>query len=125
MVPAATAGSALENGRLFLLVNGKAFHLRAAPDGADLNERNWGLGVQYEFGSQAEDWIPFLTAAGFDDSNRNASYYAGGGWLRRFEWLSGGRWHADAGGRAFSHDARRVPRWPSLLRGAAGLFPRQ
>ncbi|MBI3546786.1 MAG: hypothetical protein HY081_09395 [Gammaproteobacteria bacterium] len=67
-----------------LLVNGKAIHLKA-PAGKNLNEKNWGLGVQYEWAPVNTHWIPFATASGFIDSNKNPSYYAGGGALRRFQ----------------------------------------
>jgi hypothetical protein len=66
-----------------LLVNGKAWHLEK-PAGTNYNEQNWGAGVQYDFKMTDSKWIPFVTASGFKDSNKNPSYYAGGGALRRF-----------------------------------------
>lgn len=66
-----------------LLLNGKAIHLEK-PAGTDYNEENWGAGVQYDFTRTDSKWIPFLTASGFKDSNKNPSYYAGGGIMRRY-----------------------------------------
>ena len=82
---------------LSLLVNGKALHL-GVPDDKHLNEKNWGLGLQYDWDLKDSKWIPFATASGFIDSNKNPSYYAGGGALRRFEY---GGVHADLGAIAF------------------------
>ena len=69
--------------QLSLLINGKAIHLEK-PIGTKYNEENWGAGVQYDFTSRDSKWIPFLTASGFKDSNKNPSYYAGGGVLYRY-----------------------------------------
>jgi len=74
-----------EAGSLHALINGKAIHLQPAPAGITFNEENWGGGLQYDFDPWHEDWIPFVTASGFLDSNSNASYYAGGGIARRFK----------------------------------------
>ena len=76
-----------------LLVNGKAIHL-GAPEGSNLNEGNWGLGVQYDWIRPNSNWVPFATASGFKDSNNNPSYYAGGGLLYRFKFE---HVHVDAG----------------------------
>lgn len=70
-------------GELSLLINGKAIHINP-PAGSQLNEKNWGLGLEYELDSPDGDWVPFVTAAGFKDSNDNMSYYAGGGLMHRF-----------------------------------------
>lgn len=86
-------------GELSLLLNGKAFHLDA-PSGSHYNEKNWGVGVQYDFAPTDNRWVPFLSAAEFRDSNRNISYYAGGGYLRRYD-FHGGDVHVDIGGVAF------------------------
>jgi hypothetical protein len=67
-----------------LLVNGKAVHINT-PAGKHMNEKNWGLGLQYDWDLADSKWIPFATASGFIDSNSNPSYYAGGGSLRRFQ----------------------------------------
>jgi hypothetical protein len=79
-------------GETSLLVNGKAIHINA--EGKNLNEQNWGLGLQYDWGVVDNRWVPFATASGFIDSNKNPSYYAGGGVLRRFQ---GNNLHFDAG----------------------------
>lgn len=68
-----------------LLVNGKAIHINP-PAGKDLNQKNWGLGLQYDWAPVKNNWIPFASASGFIDSNYNPSYYAGGGALRRFHY---------------------------------------
>lgn len=87
--------------QLSLLINGKAIHLGKI-DGVTFNEDNWGAGFQYDFDATADNWIPFVTASGFLDSNRNPSYYAGGGALKRFDLGSpGSGYHADFGGVAF------------------------
>ncbi len=80
-----------------VLINGKAVHINPS-EGSNLNENNWGVGFQYDFDQLDGRWVPFITASGFDDSNRNASYYAGAGTLRRFE-LTAQRegLHVDAG----------------------------
>ncbi|HEY7655337.1 MAG TPA: hypothetical protein VH881_00605 [Burkholderiales bacterium] len=80
-----------------LLVNGKAIHL-GAPAGSNLNESNWGLGLQYDWNRANSNWVPFAAASGFSDSNRNPSYYAGGGLLYRFRFEDV---HMDAGLIAF------------------------
>lgn len=75
------ATTSAQAGNLSLLVNGKALHM-GAPSNLDLNESNWGLGVQYDYETR-NHWRPFWTASGFLDSLENASYYAGGGVMRR------------------------------------------
>jgi Antimicrobial peptide resistance and lipid A acylation protein PagP len=82
---------------LHLIVNGKAIHLEHQP-GTHYNESNWGAGVQYDFEKSKSNWVPFLAASGFSDSNKNPSYYAGGGWLKRHEFsLAGVSMHTDLG----------------------------
>jgi len=84
-------------GNLSLLVNGKALHINP-PSGIKYNEENWGAGVQYDFKSYGDKWIPFLSASGFMDSFENASYYTGGGLVRRFHFSqSKDSKHFDAG----------------------------
>lgn len=89
-------------GDYHLLINGKAIHLESRP-GVRLNERNLGAGLQYDFEPiRGGRWVPFFSVSGFSDSNRNPSYYAGGGFLRRYmlaENLDG--LHVDAGAVAF------------------------
>lgn len=80
-------------GDMHLLVNGKAIHINT-PSGNHLNESNWGLGIQYDGDLVNKKWFPFATASGFVDSNKNPSYYAGGGALRRFQ---GEQLHFDIG----------------------------
>jgi hypothetical protein len=69
--------------QLSILLNGKAMHVNSEP-GTDYNERNWGGGFQYDYGTRTSRWVPFVTISGFIDSYQKQSYYAGGGMLRRF-----------------------------------------
>ena len=87
-----TAGTAAA-GEMSLLVNGKAIHINP-PAGKNLNESNWGLGIQYDGDLVNKKWVPFAAVSGFIDSNENPSYYAGGGALRRYQ-LDGT--HVDVG----------------------------
>jgi len=82
---------------LSLLVNGKALHL-GLPASRDLNENNWGLGLQYDWNRAHTNWVPFATVSRFRDSNGNPSYYAGGGVLYRFQFDGV---HVDAGAVGF------------------------
>ena len=70
-------------GQFSVLFNGKAIHLNDTSN-KNYNEENWGAGVQYEYGKSDNKWIPFTTISGFLDSHKNPSYYAGGGYVRRF-----------------------------------------
>jgi len=88
--------------QLNLIINGKALHL-GVPAGKTMNEKNWGLGLQYDFDLINDKWLPFTTVSGFIDSMKHPSYYAGGGIMRRY---SAGRYHGqtlnlDAGIIAF------------------------
>jgi len=98
LIIAATSGmfaGGAEADELSLLVNGKAIHINA-PAGKNLNESNWGMGFQYDLAPiHGGNWVPFAMASGFSDSNKNPSYYVGGGLLRRFETTGGLR--ADIG----------------------------
>ena len=88
-------------GELSVLLNGKAIHLDSQP-GVTYNEKNWGLGFQYDMPTAGEKWVPFVTVSGFDDSNKNMSYYAGGGYLYRNEFNWGKMpMHFDAGAVVF------------------------
>ena len=84
-------------GETSLLLNGKAIHINT-PAGKNLNEKNWGLGMQYDGDMVNKKWYPFATVSGFKDSNENLSYYAGGGALRRFQ---GEKLHFDIGAIGF------------------------
>ena len=93
---ALTTGAAVAD-EMSLLVNGKAIHIHTQA-GRNLNERNWGLGLQYDWDLADSKWRPFATVSGFNDSNRNPSYYAGGGALRRFQFDG---MHVDLGAIGF------------------------
>ena len=82
---------------LSLLINGKAIHL-GSPAGSNLNEKNWGLGLQYDWERESDKWRPFATVSEFSDSNNNTSVYAGGGALYRFQFDSV---HVDVGAIGF------------------------
>ena len=89
------AGTAVA-GETSLLVNGKAIHINA--NGKNLNEKNWGLGLQYDWNLVDTRWVPYAMVSGFSDSNKNPSYYAGGGVLRRFQ---SNNFHFEAGAIGF------------------------
>jgi hypothetical protein len=101
VIAVALASRAAQADELHLLINGKAIHLDKQPN-VTYNESNWGAGFQYDFERSESNWVPFLTASGFSDSNRNPSYYAGGGWLKRHDIRIGEtNMHADIGFVAF------------------------
>ena len=84
-------------GELKVVVNGKAIHL----DEGEYNEENWGLGLEYDFNPKS-DWIKFVNASWFKDSNYNTSRYAGVGIKRRYRLdNSDDGWFFDAGAIAF------------------------
>ncbi|MFO7602775.1 MAG: hypothetical protein R6X06_03060 [Gammaproteobacteria bacterium] len=89
-----------------VIINGKAIHTGDAPAGTTFNEDNWGAGIQYDFDEIDGKWVPFVTASGFSDSFKNASYNAGGGTMRRFKFGQG--WHFDAGVYAFAMTRKDV-----------------
>lgn len=82
---------------LQIIVNGKAIHL----DDGNYNEKNWGVGINYDFAPK-DKWIKFFNASYFKDSNYNTSTYAGGGIKRRYS-LDGEEdgWRVDLGLIAF------------------------
>lgn len=82
---------------LSLLINGKARHMGSSAT-KHLNEKNWGLGLQYDWDRESDKWIPFATVSEFRDSNKNTSYYAGGGAMHRFQFDSA---HVDLGAVGF------------------------
>lgn len=101
LIVAATTHTAQAD-ELHLIANGKAIHLESQP-GTNYNESNWGGGFQYDFDKSDSSWVPFVTASGFADSNKNPSYYAGGGWLKRSDFsLAGTSLHTDVGLVAFA-----------------------
>ncbi len=71
-------------GEWSVILNGKAIHM-VNPPGTHYNESNWGFGVQYDFDPREGNWVPFATASWFIDSNKNPTYYAGGGIAKRFD----------------------------------------
>src|SRR5438046_10414585 len=54
-----TAGAAVAD-EMSLLVNGKAIHINT-PAGRNLNENNWGLGLQYDWDLADSKWRRFAT----------------------------------------------------------------
>lgn len=66
-------------GDLQIIISGKALHRGTD----DLNENNYGLGLQYEFNPERR-WIPLVGLASLKDSNNNTSRYVGAGIKRRF-----------------------------------------
>ncbi len=79
MLLAFTLGKAAADD-LQMIISGKAFHLGGP---SDLNEDNYGLGLQYDFDT-ASHWIPVINLATLRDSNNNMSNYIGAGAKRRF-----------------------------------------
>lgn len=65
---------------LQVIISGKAIHMGSN----DLNEDNYGLGLQYDFNPH-QDWVPVINMASFKDSNDKTSRYVGGGLKRRFK----------------------------------------
>lgn len=96
----AGAASPAHADALALIVNGKSIHFRK-PANQPLNDNNWGLGFEYEFGTKSDPWVPMLTAGGYRDSNDNPSYYGGGGLARRFTFGPDRPDHLDIGVVAF------------------------
>jgi len=76
---ACLATSVVAADELQFVISGKSFHR----GGDNLNEDNYGIGLQYDFVRDRE-WIPVLAAASFKDSNDNTSRYVGAGIKRRF-----------------------------------------
>lgn len=66
-----------------LILNGKSIH-KEEPKKGSFNEKNWGLGLQYDYEIYKGHWQPYLTASIFKDSYKENSFYAGGGIMRRF-----------------------------------------
>ena len=96
-IAACLTTSAAAADELSLLINGKAIHLGSSSS-SNLNEKNWGLGLQYDWERANDKWRPFATVSEFRDSNKNISYYAGGGALYRFQFDSA---HVDVGAVGF------------------------
>ena len=69
---------------LQMIISGKAIHMGSN----NLNEKNYGLGLQYDI-NQQRDWIPTINMASFKDSNDNTSRYVGGGMKRRYRFNTG------------------------------------
>lgn len=85
-------------GQFDLVINGRSYHVNSD---YDWNEKNLGLGVEYEF-ERSSPWIWSLSANAFMDSQNNMSYMAGGGLKRRlFQSASPAGYYFDAGLVAF------------------------
>ncbi len=67
-----------------LLLNGISLHKDAPQDGRKFNERNWGIGLQYDWPVMKKHWRPYFTVSALKDSYKRNSFYAGGGAMRRF-----------------------------------------
>ena len=66
-----------------LIVNGKSIHTNYDSD-IKLNEKNIGIGVQYDFGNIYDKSIFFLNSSKFIDSKNDDSYYISYGIMKRF-----------------------------------------
>lgn len=84
-------------GDIGLVISGRTYHFNRD---LDRNERNWGLGLEYEYNGK-EDWVRFSVINAFVDSMDNMSYMVGYGLKRRFFLGEKRRWYFDAGGVAF------------------------
>lgn len=94
-------------GELGLLVNGHAMHLEKRP--GNENEANYGLGLQYDE-RWRDNWLWFVFSSGFQNSQNEPAYNAGGG-LRRRYYFGGtsGSPYADLGvaGMVLAHSGYR------------------
>ena len=77
--------SELENPqKLYLVLNGvsKHFNVDSKYDNAPLNEKNWGIGIEYQFPSKPDDRLHWMLNLGqFRDSFNTNAFYAGGAGL--------------------------------------------
>ena len=76
ILPASPANA---NGRFNAIISGKSYHFNST---YHWNEKNVGLGIEYELFSTSM-WRTTLMANAFRDSTNNMSYMAGGGLHRR------------------------------------------
>ena len=74
----------LRANELHFVLNGKSVHIEKKPN-QTLNERNLGVGFQYEFQNFHKYWTPFINVGGFSDSYEKPSYYIGGGVFHRYK----------------------------------------
>lgn len=65
---------------LQFIISGITYHIG---EDRDLNETNYGFGLQYDF-EPNQRWIPLVNFASFKDSNEQTSKYLGVGLKRRF-----------------------------------------
>ncbi len=83
---------------LQVIISGTAIHMGSN----DLNEQNYGLGLQYDINTH-RDWIPVINLASFKDSNDNTSRYVGAGIKRRLRLKTdSGRLNLDLGAIALA-----------------------
>ena len=73
---------------LQMIISGTAIHQGSIENRGEPNEKNYGLGLQYDI-NQQRDWIPTINMASFKDSNDNTSRYVGGGIKRRYRFDTG------------------------------------
>jgi hypothetical protein len=70
--------------KLYLVLNGvsKHFNVDSKYDNSPLNERNWGLGLEYQFATKSDDRLHWMVNLGqFHDSFSTNAFYAGGAGL--------------------------------------------
>ena len=71
-------------GKTYLVLSGfsKHFNIDSKYDNSPLNEKNWGLGLEYQFPTVSEERFHWLVNVGqFHDSFNTNAWYAGGGGL--------------------------------------------
>lgn len=71
-----------------LLINGISFHKTDPEEGGEFNEKNWGLGYQYDFPPYQRRWAPYFTLSALKDSHKRNSFYVGGGLMRHYSLTS-------------------------------------
>jgi len=74
--------SIVYSGDLSFIPYSKSIHLKSKEN--IINEDNWSIGFQYDFGDITNKWNKFVNIACFKDSIDNNSYYVAGGITRRF-----------------------------------------
>lgn len=105
----------LKQGQWFVALNGLSQHFDVAPSYAaqGINQRNWGLGLQYDLPrAPGRNWHWMFNGGGYHDSSNGTAVYLGGAWMvdviRRQPWqaqlgLQAGIFHSERynGGRVF------------------------
>ena len=96
--------SELENPqKLYLVLNGvsKHFDVDSKYDNAPLNEKNWGIGIEYQFPSKPDDRLHWMLNLGqFRDSFNTNAFYAGGAGL--YDLYRKNTWYVQTGVQVYA-----------------------